>query len=47
MSTPVEQYQWIGIDISKDNLDIYDPLHQVHAQYLNNVEGVEALLKSP
>lgn len=46
LSTQLAQYQWIGIDISKDNLDIYDQMHQVHAQYPNNAKGVEALLKS-
>lgn len=46
MSTQPEQYQWIGVDISKDNLDTYDLLHQVHAQYPNNAKGIEALLQS-
>ncbi|MEO1144614.1 MAG: hypothetical protein AAFY26_03320 [Cyanobacteria bacterium J06638_22] len=43
MSTQGANYRWLGIDVSKDSLDVYDPSQQVSTRYANNSEGVERL----
>ena len=34
---------WIGIDVSKDNLDVYDLSAEAYTRYRNDVEGIETL----
>ncbi|MEM9120483.1 MAG: transposase [Cyanobacteria bacterium P01_F01_bin.56] len=43
MSTPETAYRWLGIDVSKDRLDVYDPSQQTSTGYDHNSEGVELL----
>ena len=43
MSTPETDYRWLGIDVSKDQLDVYDPSQPVSTCYDNDSEGVESL----
>ena len=43
MSTSEVAYRWLGIDISKDNLDVYDPSQEVSTRYANDSEGIEKL----
>lgn len=39
-ATPVN---WIGIDVSKDKLDVYDLSAETYSSYSNNAVGIEAL----
>ena len=39
-STPVN---WIGIDVSKATLDVYDLSHQHRVQFTNDPEGIAQL----
>ena len=34
---------WIGIDVSKDNLDVYDLSAEAYTRYRNDIDGIEAL----
>jgi transposase len=43
MSTPATEYRWIGIDVSKDHLDVYDLKQQTATRYVNDGQGVEQL----
>jgi hypothetical protein len=43
MSTPDTEYRWIGIDVSKDHLDVYDLKQQTATRYVNDGQGVEQL----
>lgn len=43
MSTPETEYRWLGIDVSKDHLDVYDLERQTAARYVNDHQGVEQL----
>lgn len=43
MTTPETDYHWLGIDVSKDHLDVYDPVQQASTRYDNNREGIEKL----
>ncbi|MEO0826494.1 MAG: IS110 family transposase [Cyanobacteria bacterium J06639_14] len=43
MSTPETDYRWLGIDVSKDSLDVYDPSQEVSTRYANTSEGVDTL----
>ena len=43
MSTSETDYRWLGIDVSKDSLDVYDPSQAVSTRYANTSEGVDAL----
>ena len=38
-----QSYNWIGIDVSKDSLDLYDLSEQHYARYSNSAQGVEAI----
>ena len=37
---------WIGIDVSKDKLDVYDLSAATYASYSNDTEGIEALAQT-
>jgi len=37
--------RWVGIDVSKDYLDVYDSQSQCHERYENHLVGVEALMQ--
>jgi transposase len=43
MSTTEVEYGWLGIDVSKDHLDVYDLKQAVSTRYDNDREGVEQL----
>ncbi|NEQ42614.1 MAG: IS110 family transposase [Leptolyngbya sp. SIOISBB] len=43
MSTSETDYRWLGIDVSKDPLDVYDLSQSVSTRYDNACEGIEAL----
>lgn len=37
---------WVGVDVSKDHLDVYDLQAQKHERYENHCVGVEALVQA-
>lgn len=43
MSTSEVAYRWLGIDVSKDTLDVYDPNQPSSTRYENDSEGVGQL----
>lgn len=43
MSTSEVEYHWLGIDVSKDHLDVYDLSQAASTRYDNDSEGVERL----
>ena len=45
MNTTVEEKKtnWIGIDVSKDKLDVYDLSAEIYTPYTNDTAGIEAL----
>ena len=45
MNTTVEEKKtnWIGIDVSKDKLDVYDLSAETYTPYTNDTAGIEAL----
>lgn len=43
MSIAETDYRWLGIDVSKDSLDVYDLSQQVSTRYDNDSEGVAKL----
>ena len=43
MSTPDTDYRWLGIDVSKDHLDVYVLSQPVSTRYENDCEGIEEL----
>ena len=43
MSTSEVSYRWLGIDVSKDSLDVYDPNQPVSTRYDNDSEGIAKL----
>jgi transposase len=43
MSTPATEYHWLGIDVSKDRLEVYDPNQSVFSSYDNDSEGIASL----
>lgn len=47
MNTPAEcpQFNWIGVDVSKSRLDIYDLNQQSNHQFTNDADGIQALLE--
>ena len=44
-STERNRIEWIGIDVSKGKLDLYELSHQRHLEFKNTEAGIEALLK--
>ncbi len=38
-------FAWVGIDVSKGQLDVYEPTQQSYKQYSNDEEGIKALVK--
>lgn len=38
-----QEYNWIGIDVSKDKLDMYELSSETYLSYPNTSEGIEAL----
>lgn len=42
-SSPSTQFNWVGIDVSKEYLDVYCLQHQVSTRYPNNASGIAAL----
>lgn len=36
--------QWIGIDVSKSSLDVYELASQSHTRYSNDISGIESLV---
>jgi transposase len=43
MSTSDVTYRWLGIDVSKDSLDVYAPTPPSSTRYKNNREGIDQL----
>ena len=43
MSTSEADYRWLGIDVSKDHLDVYDLSQAESTRYDNDSEGAERL----
>lgn len=41
--SPQQQCQWIGVDVSRDKLDVYDLSDKHYQLYQNNPDGIEAL----
>jgi hypothetical protein len=35
MSTSEADYRWLGIDVSKDRLDVYDPSQSLNSDWLS------------
>ena len=36
-------YRWVGVDVNKTTLDVYDLSNQSHAQYENSEVGIATL----
>ena len=45
MNQRTTRTRWVGVDVSKDHLDVYDQQSQSHERYGNHLAGVEALLQ--
>ena len=46
MSTSEADYRWLGIDVSKDHLDVYDLSQAESTRYDNDSEGVGQLRRA-
>ena len=46
MTQTASKVRWVGIDVGKDHLDVYDQSSQSHERYENHAAGVSQLIQA-